>query len=192
MSDLNIKNDAENSIICEKNPVVHSAENSCDFVLPDYMGDVKKLLRYSATPSPCDKFESGGELTVLTSILYRVLYLDSDDVVREATFSSEHECVQKMPENCINSTVSVSVDSLVIRLWGPRKICARAQIKLSVLFTEEKPLPMPELPLGSETLHEKINAYSAFYTDGGERENYRDGFFYSFAVSFAYKNAKCG
>ena len=170
MSDLNIKNNAESSIICERKPLVHRAENSCDFILPDYMGDVKKLLRYSVTPSPCDKFESGGELTALTSLLYRVLYLDCEDVLREATFSSEHECVQKMPENCIGSTVSVSVDSLAIRLWGPRKICAKATVKVEVAFVEEKPLPMPELPLGSETLYEKINAYSTFYVDGGERE----------------------
>ena len=170
MSDLNIKNSAENSVICEKKPFIQRAENNCDFILPDYMGDVKKLLRYSVIPSPCDKFEGGGELTVLTTLSYRVLYLDSEDVLREATFSSEYECTQKMPEDCIGSNAAVSVESLSIRLWGPRKICAKATLKVEITFTEEKQLPMPELPVGSETLYDKINVYSTFFIEGTERE----------------------
>ncbi len=145
-------------------------ENSCDYVLPDYMGDVKRLLKYSVHPAICDKYNSGNDLTMLCVLNYKVLYIDHEDILREAVFSSEAEISDRVGEGCLASEVYVYTDSVSIRLFGPRKICARATAVAQIGIAVQEELEACELPAEAEVNTERINVYTATVIDGAERE----------------------
>ena len=171
MSDIKNEN-ALGAECCERERKIFSVrgESSCDHILPDYMGDVKKLLKCSVSVIPCDKFIGGGEISFLNTLTYYVMYLDRDDVLTEATFTSEYEHTESVDESFIDGDADTRVQNLTIRLQGPRKICAKASLTMDIYMMEEKPLPTVELPANAETRESKVKVHAAEYFAGKERE----------------------
>lgn len=145
-------------------------ESSCDFVLPDYMGDVKKLLKFSAVATPCNKFCGSDEVSFLGTVTYRVMYLDRDDVLTEASFTSEYEHSEKHGDSFIDADMETKVQNLTVRLQGPRKICAKAALSYDVFMTEEGSLSCAGLTSDAERKEKKINIHCAKYILANERE----------------------
>ena len=170
MSD--IKNEATSTAPCERvrmqAPI--RGEASCDYVLPDYMGDVKKLLKSTASAAPCNKFVGSGEVSFLSIITYRFMYLDRDDALWEANFTSEYEHSENIGEGFIDADCSIKVSNLSIRLQGPRKISAKAALSVVTSVSDETEIPSPTLPEGAEVECAPIMIHSAEFLAGSERE----------------------
>ena len=145
-------------------------ESECDFVLPDYMGDVKKLLKFSAEATPCSKFSGSDEVSFLGTVTYRVMYLDKDGILTEASFASEYEHAEKHGEEFVDADMVTKVQNLTVRLQGPRKICAKAALSHDVFMTEVQRDNCVGVTPDSERKERCVNIHRAKYFAESERE----------------------
>lgn len=145
-------------------------ECQTDYILPDYMGDVKRLLKYSATVVPCNKFISGGEASALEAVSFSLTYLDAEDVLTEATFSADVEHNERVPEGTRDVCFNTRVNTVTVRLGGPRKISARASLITDISFAEEKEIPFVRLGAGAHDVRVPMNIHTAEYLKCDERE----------------------
>ena len=108
-------------------------ESQVDYVLPDYMGDMRKILFTEATVRPSGKFAGGEAVEMSGIVVYNVIYLDSDGALSSVEFSSDYDySVKCSGDNYNDSVAATRVSNYAIRLIGPRKISARASLVGSV------------------------------------------------------------
>ncbi len=107
-------------------------ETGTEYVLPDYMGDVKKVLFTSAKVIPSASFLNGAEAEFSGVVEYELCYSDSEGVFTKASTTSDYDFrVAVNEESCTGAHSDVKVQSYSVRLTGPRKFTAKA-----VLATE--------------------------------------------------------
>ena len=63
---------------------------SGDFSLPDYQPEIKRLLRIIASPSPPERYVSGGNMDLDGALDYFVLYMGNDAKLYCAPLSSDY------------------------------------------------------------------------------------------------------
>ncbi|MBO7303754.1 MAG: DUF3794 domain-containing protein [Clostridia bacterium] len=104
-------------------------ESVCEYTLPDYMGDVKKILSVSAKAQPSGKFASDGELECSGIVSYDILYSDSEGKLTHAALSSDYDITFSVDsERYLDSFVSATAASPTLRLNGPRKLTAKSVV----------------------------------------------------------------
>ena len=165
--------EAKGTVLRERRVVGIREECSQEFQLPDYMGDVKRLLTYSASAIPCNKFTSGGEISFLSIVTFRVSYIDEAGVLTESCFTSDLEHSERVCPECVDARISTEVLSVSVRLKGPRRICARAALVSDVYVSERVNIPCCEdLPQSGDVLRKttEIAVHSAVYPKPAERE----------------------
>ena len=112
-------------------------ESGTEYILPDYLGDIKKLLSSEARVIPSGKFVGGGEAQFAGIVEYTVLYLDKEGKLSSTVFTSDYELVCPTPEDSlIYADADVRLSNLSVRVTGPRKISARCAISCRVLRCE--------------------------------------------------------
>ena len=146
------------------------SECSEDFILPDYMGDIKKVLSSSATVTPCNKYVSENEISLLNLVTFRVLYLDSEDVLTEASFTKDFEINEKISQGLLDFDAVSNVHNVTVRLGGPRKISAKASIVSDISYVAEEEFPTENNFKNAECKYKKIKIHATDYKSSGERE----------------------
>ena len=108
------------------------AESGADYTLPDYLGDVRKILFTECVAKEAGHFsdESGDEFSGI--VVYDIVYLDAEGKPTRASFTSDYELRLKADEERARAICSPTVSSYSIRLNGPRRISARANVCASV------------------------------------------------------------
>ncbi|MBQ7387512.1 MAG: DUF3794 domain-containing protein [Clostridia bacterium] len=113
-------------------------DSAAECVLPDYNGDVRKLLLCDAELHPSGKFFGDGEVELTGIIVYNVVYSDPDGNLDSTSFTSDYEykvkCAQELYVDCIADT---RVANVAVRLIGPRKISVKSSVVGSVTVIEE-------------------------------------------------------
>ena len=116
-------------------------ESSCEYSLPDYMGDVKKILSVSANAIPSGKFASDGQVQFSGVVSYDVLYSDFEGKLTHLTASSDYDvAVPTDSEGYVDSFADMRVSNLSVRLTGPRKLIAKSIVSSSVSVETEAAL----------------------------------------------------
>ena len=64
-----------------------AAEVGCDYVLPDYLGDVRKILFTEARCLPLPTYMSGDELSTSGAVEFRMIYTDSEGLLSSVSFT---------------------------------------------------------------------------------------------------------
>ena len=113
-------------------------ECAADFTLPDYMGDIKRVLSSSASVTPINKFLGQDLVSFLSEVSFEILYLDSDDVLTEATFTTDVEHTEKISIPTADADIVTSVGNVAIRLQGPRKISAAASLSSDIYVSDKE------------------------------------------------------
>ena len=114
-------------------------ESQTEYVLPDYLGDVRKILYTNAELRPTARFAGGGELECSGIVVYDMIYLDSENNLSSVQFSSDYDYTVKCPsEECVNSVENARLSGFSLRLNGPRRINARASVASSVRLLENE------------------------------------------------------
>lgn len=109
------------------------SESYCEYTLPDYMGDVKKILSVNATAIPSGKFVGDGEVEYSGIVSYDLLYSDSEGKLTRLTTSSDYDFLIPVDtDTYIDSVCIPKVANLSTRLTGPRKLIAKAVVTGSV------------------------------------------------------------
>lgn len=112
-------------------------ESSADYSLPDYLGDVRKILFTEASLRPSGRFAGGDEVEFSGVVVYNVIYLDSENNLSSVEFTSDYDySVKCSGESYKDSLSDTRVSNYAIRLVGPRKISAKASLVGSVRLSE--------------------------------------------------------
>ena len=112
-------------------------ESHADYILPDYQGDVRKILFTEASLRPSGRFAGGDEVELSGVVVYNVIYLDSDGDLSSAEFTSDYDYSVKCSGESYKDSVSeTNISNFAIRLIGPRKMSARASLVGSVRLSE--------------------------------------------------------
>lgn len=150
-------------------------ESSCEYSLPDYMGDVKKILTTSAVAIPSGKFATDGQVQFSGVVLYDILYSDSDGKMTRLTANSDYDIsVGVDSEEYVDSAAEVRVSSLNVRLTGPRKLVAKATLSASISVEGDEDLKCAGDVFTSATAPEvasrNIEVKSLAFASSPERE----------------------
>lgn len=114
-------------------------ESQTDYVLPDYLGDVRKILFTEASLRPSGRFAGGDEVEFSGIVVYNVVYLDGDGSLSSVEFTSDYDySVKCSGENYNDSIADTRVSNFAVRLIGPRKINAKASLVGSVRLSERE------------------------------------------------------
>lgn len=159
---------------CTRRAEVYT-DSSAEWVLPDYNGDVRKLLLCDAQIHPAGKFAGDGEVELTGIIAYNIVYSDPDGNLDSTSFSSEYEykvkCSKDTYVDCIADT---RVANVSVRLVGPRKISVRASVAGCVSVIEEAAVSVDAECSASgfipELATECLNIRSTLASESVERE----------------------
>lgn len=113
------------------------ADSTAEYVLPDYNGDVRKILHTSAEIRPSGKFAGGDEVEYSGIVVYEVVYLDEENNLSSVSFTSDYDySVRCSAESYLDSFAESGVSNYALRLMGPRKISAKASVVGNVRILE--------------------------------------------------------
>ena len=116
-------------------------ESTTEYILPDYLGDVKKILTVSASAIPSGKFVSDGNVEFSGVVVYDMMYADSDGKLTKLSTTSDYDFSFTGSEaDYIDSMAEPKVAGVSIRLTGPRKLIAKATVTNNVLMSVENNL----------------------------------------------------
>lgn len=104
-------------------------ELSDDFILPDYLPDVKKVVWVEACPRIGNRFLGSGVLEFEGAVAYKVLYIADDNRVRCAAFLSDFKnkiVSEELNEECVDVLRPIAA-ALNCRMQNPRKLNIRCQ-----------------------------------------------------------------
>lgn len=100
--------------------------------LPDYLGDMKKVLSSSARVVPAGKFIGGEEVQFGGSVAFDIWYLDAESRLSHESFNIDYEFSCPSGGEAVDGAAAVSVSSFNLRPIGPRRISAKATLQASV------------------------------------------------------------
>ena len=174
-------------------------ETGADYSLPDYNGDVRKILYTEAKVRPSGSFENGENIDFSGIIVYNLVYSDSENRINSVSFTSDYDQSVKCAAGSEPISVDTSVSGFSVRLLGPRKLSAKATLNSKILITRKESQSVdgsafdgavsPE----AETLF--VNVMSAACSERSEREYAEelarfDGVGAD-SVEVIYSNAEC-
>lgn len=113
-----------------------------DFTLPDYVPEIRRMLRVETKLIPVSKSVSGGKADFDGNALYTLLYTGEDGQIAGANFQAEYRFSCPVPPECENEEklgADSEVESGSCRLTGPRRLSLRTRILSSVRMG----LPLP-------------------------------------------------
>ena len=155
-------------------------ESSCEYILPDYMGDIKKILTSRAECVPAGKFSSDNGVEITGAVEYEILYADSENRLTAITASSDYSVtVPASAETYVDCSQQSRVASLNIRITGPRKISLKSAVEVSATVTSTAASEVGGDAFGMDREPEHttrvINAENSIYGKSIEREYAEEG-----------------
>jgi len=104
-------------------------ESSAEYILPDYMGEIKKILTVTARTVPTGRFvnESGAEFSGIVN--YDVLYTDADGKLSSFSTSSDFSVGCSVPENGeVDVNCALHVAAVSLRPLGARRVLLKSTV----------------------------------------------------------------
>lgn len=143
--------------ICDKTV---TCDVTGDFVLPDYLPEIKRLLRVTPAAAESSKYISGGAAEFAGAVNYTVLYANNDGRLFCAPLSSDYdfECKLGDPETEFASDsvfCDTYVESVNCRPVGPRKLVIKSRLLSRVRAYENRTIP--ERTVGALTAEDEFS-----------------------------------
>ncbi len=112
----------------ELGPSAKIYESHGEYHLPDYAGDIKKMLSSSARIVPTGKFFGEEDVQFGGCVHYDFWYLDAENALTHESFSSDYEfsCPHA---DAKDAAITVSVLQFSLRPSGPRRLSAKATVE---------------------------------------------------------------
>ena len=150
------------------------SESCCEYVLPDYNSDVRKILFTKAVVRPSNKFTGSDEVELSGIVVYDVIYSDTEGKISHTSFTSDYDFSVKYKEESVENVIfDTRVSSFAVRLLSPRKFSAKASLCSGVKMIEQ----IKYLPEGNafekespELLKKTFRVRNIMQSDTVERE----------------------
>ena len=121
-----------------------SAECGVDYTLPDYMPEIRKLLRVDARPIPSGRYFNEESAEFSGIIAFTVVYTDGEGQLSAISQNGEYTLSCRKGGASRDAFLDVEVDPAVCRLYGPRKIGLRTTVRGRAELISD--IPLPEYP----------------------------------------------
>ncbi|MDD4774591.1 MAG: DUF3794 domain-containing protein [Eubacteriales bacterium] len=136
ISGLKYKTNADSDLIVLLGNDNYKNEISEDYIIPDYISDVKKILHTFARPKMKNRYINGNKLIFDGEIVFTVLLLTEDNNVSSVSITSAYNntaepkylAERKDPGDNRILSVSQSMEGVEGRLLNPRKINVKAKL----------------------------------------------------------------
>ena len=150
-------------------------DSSCEYILPDYMGDIKKILSSKARVLPGGRFVSDGGVELTGTVEYEVLYADSENKLTAVNASSDYSVVVPADtEHYVGCAEDGRVSNFTMRITGPRKISLKSTVELVGMITTSAELAVSGNVFDGEReaqyVSRQISVETAKYGKSVERE----------------------
>ena len=125
-----------------------SVECGVDYTLPDYMPEIRKLLRVDARPIPSGRYFNEDSAEFSGIVAFTVVYTDGEGHLSAVSQNGEYTLTCRKNGALRDAFIDVEVDPAGCRLYGPRKIGLRTTVRGRAELIGDLPLPeYPEEPL---------------------------------------------
>lgn len=108
-------------------------ESSGEYTLPDYQGEIRKILKVDTRILPSGKFAGGDRAEFAGVVSHTVIYSDAEGHLSAVNLDSDYEF--SFPIDAADGCefrADSTPDSVVCRLSGPRKLSLRTKIRSAV------------------------------------------------------------
>lgn len=146
------------------------AECTVDYVLPDYIPEVRRILRVEARAIPGGKYVDAGRAEFAGTVAHTVLYTDGDGKLSAVTVNGDYtfSCPADTKDGEVVAFADTQVESVACRLGGPRKMSLRSTLRSRVHLLADRPLPEPECGEGAEILRKGAACRRILYRESDE------------------------
>ena len=132
-------------------------ESVGEYTVPDYMPEIRKLLRIETRLLPTGRFLSGGRAELSGVCVHTVYYSDGEGRLSAIVESGDYRCAVPLAEEDAEVIASCRVRGVTHRLSGPRRIGIRTSIEASVAVLAHEPFGECEGCEECETLKERAS-----------------------------------
>jgi len=159
ISDLNDSNGIIRESFCSLEKLYEGVDDNdleADFVLPDYLGDIKRIVSYDASPLIKGSYISGDEIEYDGEVIYTVIYVTAENMLRSVIFSEDFDGNVKASDYAEDAAVDFEpeIQNLTLRVTGPRKLTMKGKLKTSVRVMKKLCME-PEIS-GSRTIEDEM------------------------------------
>lgn len=118
---------------------------SCDFTLPDYLGDIKRIIMTKESLSVGGAYLDAGQISGCGVVTYNVIYVDSEGKLTSAEFSREYECSGRCEcDTLCHTYITSRIVNSSIRATTPRKLVAKSTVASNIHGFTEQSILIPE------------------------------------------------
>ncbi|MFA6947765.1 MAG: DUF3794 domain-containing protein [Eubacteriales bacterium] len=109
---------------------------SGDFILPDYMPDIARVLRVRAAAVP-GGYYAGDTLEYEGRVMWNVLYQSEENTLKSVSYTAAYEGSVHSDAICDDAVISVCPreESSACRMLNPRKLSLRAKIMSDIIVS---------------------------------------------------------
>ena len=146
-------------------------ESVGDFLLPEYLGEIQKVLSVDSRVVPSGRFVSGSRAEFAGIVAHRVLYTDTEGKMNVAVLNSDYEFSCPVGEEGeVEVFAYTEATDVSYRLNGPRRLSVKSVLRSGIHVLSETPLEDPECPERARMLKKAIKSLHMLHGKSGERE----------------------
>ncbi|MBQ4561023.1 MAG: DUF3794 domain-containing protein [Clostridia bacterium] len=117
----------ENSIVSIKTLIHDAVDFNNEYTLPDYIVDVRKLIRCDGKAVLHNVYVNGDSITFEGEVTYSILVICEDDSIRNLIYSEEFMLNGNNTDGCLVFVHECKLEGLTARLVSPRKLNCRCK-----------------------------------------------------------------
>lgn len=137
---------AEDSLMKKERSMTVPFESGEEFVLPDYMPKVQKVLRVEARALPPTRYMGASSAQMSGSVLHTLIYVGEEGEISATVLPSKYEFAVDLDEDggVTDVFADVTVESLIYRMSGPRSINIRTKLSAAASVMCEEYIDVTE------------------------------------------------
>ncbi len=125
MENLSISSKGATKIVSD---ITSSHEVSEEFILPDYIPEIRRLLGVKAQVLPESRYVQGDKLELGGTVTYLIIYTDDEGELCGNSLSSSYDMELPFIEGAQDLTTTIA-DNVNVRVNGPRKLTIKSRLK---------------------------------------------------------------
>ena len=118
-----------------------SAECGVEYTLPDYMPEIRKLLRVDARPIPSGRYFNEETAEFSGIVAFTVVYSDDEGKLSAVSQNGEYTLSCRQRDSLRDAFPDVELEGVACRLYGPRKIGLRTTVRGRAELLTDAALP---------------------------------------------------
>ena len=145
-----------------------AAECRVEHTLPDYLPEIRRLLRVTARPIAVGRYLERDRAEFSGAVAYTVVYTDGEGKPAAVTLNGEYTLHCPRAEGDHEAPIAeAEVESTVCRLGGPRRLSLVSTLRCRVHMPRAIPLPQPEGE-GCERLTASLRTRRTLLAESGD------------------------